>query len=65
MIRCYRCPLQDLCPTVNLQVPLAGNEHKLPLRVEFIADDKRNACPLYVAANEASKQIPGLTRRKE
>ncbi len=40
MIRCYDCPLRDICSTAKART-------EEPLKVQYIPDRERQECPLY------------------
>jgi len=43
MIKCYRCPLQDVCPVPKV----ATSSPALPLVINWLPDGSENKCPLY------------------
>jgi len=50
MIKCYLCPLNDVC----LVIKLGDLGHGIPIKLEWLPDGNELKCPLYKAANEHS-----------
>lgn len=49
VIKCFECPLQDLCSATKI---VSGP----PIKVEWLPDESKDICPLYKAAEEMIKQ---------
>ncbi len=56
MIYCYICPLKDVCrvPKVQKEEERSLFPH-LPITLNWLPNGAEDMCPLYKAANEASK----------
>lgn len=48
-IKCYKCPIQDYCPTANPKTELAENHPGVMVGTQLntLSDDSKSSCPLY------------------
>lgn len=52
MIKCFLCPLNDMCPVPKTIVESSA----LPFKLNGLPDGAESRCPLYKAANEHGKE---------